>query len=123
MEQFQIGGMATVRGYSEGLKIGDDGYFVSLEMHTPMPQWKIFGQALHEMVQGVLFVDHGGAFPYKGNDESIDHTDYLTSVGGGMLFQFSQYLGGRVYLGVPLGERENDQDSLRLHFFLQSRFF
>jgi hemolysin activation/secretion protein len=123
MEQFQIGGMATVRGYSEGLKIGDDGYFVSLEMHTPMPEWKVFGQALNEMVQGVLFVDHGGAFPYKGNDESIDHTDYLTSVGGGMLFQFSQYLGGRVYLGVPLGERENDQDSIRLHFFLQSRFF
>ncbi|MCM2264049.1 MAG: BamA/TamA family outer membrane protein [Desulfuromonadales bacterium] len=122
MEQFQIGGMATVRGYSEGLKLGDDGYFASLELYPPMPAWKIHDQPLHEMVKGVLFVDHGGAFPYKGNGESIDHTDFLTSVGGGLLFQFSQYLGGRLYLGVPLGDREEDQDSVRLHFFLQSRF-
>lgn len=122
MEQFQIGGMATVRGYSEGLKLGDDGYFVSLELYPPMPAWKIHDQPLSEMVKGILFVDHGGAFPYKGNDESIDHTDFLTSVGGGLLFEFSQYLGGRVYLGIPLGDREEDQDSVKLHFFLQSRF-
>lgn len=122
MEQFQVGGMTTVRGYSEGLKIGDDGYFVSLELYPPMPEWKINNKPLVDMVKGVLFVDHGGAFPYKGNDESTDHTDFLTSVGGGVIFQFSQYLGGRIYLGIPLGEREEDQDDVKFHFFLQSRF-
>lgn len=120
MEQFQLGGIATVRGYSEGLKLGDDGYFTSLELYVPMPAWKVGGKSFGEMVRGVAFVDHGGAFPYKGNGESIDHKDFLTSVGGGVIFQLSQYLSGRLYVGVPLGEREEGQDDAKVHFFIQS---
>lgn len=120
MEQFQLGGIATVRGYSEGLKLGDDGYFASLELYAPAPAWTVGGKRLNEMVKGVAFVDHGGAFPYKGDGESIDHKDFLTSVGGGVIFQLSQYLSGRLYIGFPLGEREENQDEARVHFFVQS---
>lgn len=123
MEQFQLGGMATVRGYSEGIRLGDDGYLASWELYTPMPSWKVLDHPLGQMVKGVIFVDHGGAFPYKGKGESNDHTDYLTGAGAGLLFQFTQYLGGRAYLAAPLGEREEHQDSVKVHFFLQSIFF
>ncbi|MGD9581356.1 MAG: ShlB/FhaC/HecB family hemolysin secretion/activation protein, partial [Vampirovibrionia bacterium] len=36
VEQFQIGGSSTVRGYSEGLLLGDNGYFLSAELRFPL---------------------------------------------------------------------------------------
>ena len=57
-EQFQIGGQSSVRGYSEGLKIGDSGYFLSAEMNYP----------LDPNIKAALFIDHGGAFPTRAAD-------------------------------------------------------
>ncbi|MEA1940273.1 MAG: ShlB/FhaC/HecB family hemolysin secretion/activation protein, partial [Candidatus Caldatribacteriota bacterium] len=111
-EQFQIGGQSTVRGYSEGLLIGDDGYLLSAEL--------MYSLTPGDKVKGFVFVDHGGAFPYKGAGESIDHKDFLTSVGFGLNINFSKYLTGRFNFGVPLGDREDDQKSVRFHFYLQS---
>lgn len=117
-EQFQVGGMSTVRGYSEGLLIGDDGYVVNLEL-----QFEMFSKTpLREKVKGTLFVDHGGAFPYKGAGESIDNEDFLTSGGVGLLFNYSQYFSGRINWGLPFDDREGNQDWGLLHFYLQSSF-
>ena len=36
MDLFQTGGLATVRGYSEGLLMGKNGYYASAELMFPL---------------------------------------------------------------------------------------
>ncbi len=127
-EQFQIGGLATVRGYSEGLLIGDNGYLLSAELNFPLPFNKaaVFNTPLSNMVKGVIFVDHGGAFPFKGEDESIDSEDFLTSTGFGFLFDFSKHVSGRLVFGFPLHNKEDDPEGtadIRVHYQLQITAF
>jgi hemolysin activation/secretion protein len=112
-EQFQLGGLSTVRGYSEGLLAGDQGYVINLQLDSPLPfiNGDLFGRPLRETVKGAVFCDHGGAFPYKGHGESIDNDDFLTSVGLGLLFNFNQYINGRVFWGMPLDDREGNMNS------------
>jgi len=121
-EQFQIGGMSSVRGYPEGLLIGDRGYLLNGELYFPLSftEKEIFGASLRDKLKGVIFVDHGGAFPFKGHGESINNNDYLTSTGFGLMINLLKYLTGRLILGVPIANREKVKDSFRFHFYLQS---
>nr|MBF0223752.1 ShlB/FhaC/HecB family hemolysin secretion/activation protein [Desulfobulbaceae bacterium] len=122
-DQFQLGGTSSVRGYTEGALSGDQGYYVSAEINVPL---KFSGEAanfLNNQISGFGFVDHGGAFPFKAGGASINHDDFLTSVGCGLDFSFSKWLSGRLHFAVPLGEREPDQADVRVHFYLQSNIF
>jgi len=120
-EQFQIGGISTVRGYSEGIRVGDEGYVINVELNfpLPLPDVDFIGIPLNKSVRGLAFFDHGGAFPYKGNNESSNSEDYLTSVGAGLAFNVNNRISGRLYLGVPLATREVDQSDVSMHFYLQ----
>lgn len=66
IEQFQLGGTFTVRGYKEGRIIGDQGFFVSGEWHVPaffIPrEWNIpkTSYNLRNNIQFVTFADFGG---------------------------------------------------------------
>lgn len=124
-EQFQIGGVATVRGFYEGLLIGDDGYFVSAEANLPLfpRDASIFDIRLRQTVKGAVFIDHGGAFPYKGAGQAIDHNDYLTSAGIGFLLNFTKNFSGRIDVAFPLGGRDIDPGTARVHFSLRAATF
>lgn len=119
-DQFQLGGMSSVRGYTEGALSGDDGYFVSGELNVPLNFSAETWDYLNDKVSGFAFLDHGGAFPFKADGASINHDDYLTSVGCGLDFFFSKWFSGRLHFAVPLGDREPDQADVRVHFYLQS---
>ena len=107
-EQFAVGGMATVRGYAEGLLTGDSGYLISMEYKT----------TVSDRLIGMLFFDHGAAFPYKGNEEPITYEDFLTSIGASATIRFTDNVSGQLVLGLPLtGTR-----SIRVHFSTQSVF-
>lgn len=107
-EQFQIGGMSTVRGYPAGILSGDDGYFASYEVSFPVKEnWR-----------GLAFIDHGGAFPFKGNNAGTDSSDYITSIGGGLNISFSETVSARFALGIPLKTRDDGEDDPMLHFYL-----
>jgi len=118
-DQFQIGGMSSVRGYTEGALSGDQGYIISGELNVPL-QFSGAAEYLNNKINGFVFVDHGGAFPFKAGGASINHDDFLTSVGCGLDFAFSKWLSGRLHFAVPLGDREPDQPDVRGHFYLQS---
>lgn len=123
MEQFQLGGISTVRGYSEALLLGKSGYFASAEILTPLPflPRKIGSERLgyirpRDMIKGAVFMDHGMVFPYK-YGEAIDSGDFLMSWGVGLRMQLSQNLGARFYWGFGLNNRyEYDQQAGRFHF-------
>ncbi len=126
-EQFQIGGMSTVRGYPEGMLIGDHGDLVSAELNfpLPLPEPEVLGFSPRKALQGFVFADHGGAFPYKGNNESINKNDFLTgvNVGVGLNLNFTKYLSGKVSMGVPLQTYRTACGGARFYFYFQSALF
>lgn len=108
VEQFSLGGMSSVRGYPTGLLLGDRGYFISAE----------WSRSLSEKVTGLLFIDHGGAIPYKGNNQTNTSDDYLTSCGVGVTLKFDDHNSAKVVLGIPLQHAADY--SPRVHFVWQS---
>ncbi len=124
-EQFQVGGMSTVRGYPEGLLIGDDGYFVSAEYAFAIGEDAGDGPVspFAQRLRAFGFLDHGAAFPFKGNDQGTDSDDFLTSAGLGLNLNLGRYLRGRLVLGVPLFTRDDGEDDPSLHFYVQSMPF
>lgn len=124
-EQFQVGGVATVRGYTEGLRIGDDGYYAGAELNFPLyTQWNDEASALFGgQVRGALFVDHGAAFPYKGDSLSTDSDDYLTAAGFGVVLGLDWGLTGRIDVGFPFAQRDDDSSDPKVHLLLQYNFF
>lgn len=107
-EQLSLGGMSTVRGYEEGKQTGDYGYFVSTEL----------SKAVSEKTKYFLFVEHGGVFPFKGNEEPVDQKNYLTSFGSGYTINFTETISGEFTVGIPLINYEEP----RLHFSLEKTF-
>ncbi len=124
MEQFQIGGLSTVRGYSEGLLLGKSGYFASAEIITPLPflPKRVGSDRLgyiypREMVKGAVFWDNGMIFPYKADGSSIDSGEFLMSWGLGLRVNIRQDLAARMYWGFGLNNKyDMDQKFGRFHF-------
>lgn len=115
-EQFQIGGISSVRGYPEGLLTGDKGYFASLEYSRPLPTaW-----GLGEQSRGFAFFDHGAAFPFKGNGLGVTRDDYLTSIGAGINLDLGGGVSGRVQVGTPLFSRGDGKDGSTWHLYFQA---
>ena len=121
LEQYQLGGVSSVRGFSEGLLMGNNGYFLSGQIFFPFPflPEKIYKLPVKKTLRGVVFCDHGAAYPYK-PDRSANQMDYLTSVGMGLRINLSKYMMATFDWGFGLGRREQDQPISRLHFGLQS---
>ncbi len=91
-EQYGIGGMNTVRGFPEGVIAGDSGYLLSGEYHF----------SVSDLVNSFVFLDHGGVIPYKGDDETMDENDYITSIGLGTVIALNQNISGRLVVGIPI---------------------
>ena len=73
LDQFQTGGLATVRGYSEGILMGKNGYYTSAELMFPLMPREITSPRSGEKVpfvgkyvKGAVFADHAGVFPMLG---------------------------------------------------------
>ncbi len=121
-EQFQVGGTATVRGYTEGLLIGDTGWFLSAEYQVPIdpPAGAGPGPGSYQ-VRGFAFVDAGAAYPFRPGG-GTNGQDYLYSVGVGALINLPLRLVARVALGVPLTHPAGDDQSAKIHFYVQTSF-
>lgn len=125
VEQYQIGGISSVRGYSESLLLGSNSYFASLELLFPIPFLpeeihipfnKEAKFKLRESVKLATFFDNGAVFPHEGKTGT---TNFLSSVGAGIRLAISKYLTARVYVGIPLMNTSvYKQSSARVHFDL-----
>lgn len=126
IEQFQIGGISSVRGYAESLLLGGNSYFISMEMLFPIPflpeEIRVpFSKneatfRLKDSIKLALFMDNGAVIPNHGKTGT---TNFLSSVGAGIRVAVSKFLTARVYVGVPLmNAGVYDQASARIHFDL-----
>ncbi len=127
IEQYQIGGISNVRGYSEGVLIGRSGFFLSGELITPIPFMpkkvgteKLGYVNLREMIKAAFFCDFGAVFPYKGEGASVESSDFLASIGPGIRIRFNDEFSARVYWGFGLIQNryEMRQPTGRFHFEL-----
>ena len=124
LDQFQTGGLATVRGYSEGVLMGKSGYFFSGELMFPLgPRTITTANGMtHKFVghylKGAIFADTAGVFPYSGED--LYGSYFLASVGMGVRVQLPGDLSARVYWGWPLVNNAYEQHRHmgRFHFEL-----
>ncbi len=123
-EQIQIGGMHTVRGYSESLVLGDVGYNVSLELLAPIPylpdrKWlrlknKVYLAGFYD--QGLVHQIHKG--------RSINSSEFLQGAGVGLRCYLSKLLSANIDFGFPIGRKKfPEQDSFKVHFGLSSSIF
>ena len=116
-EQFQAGGSASVRGYSEGLLTGRSGYLLSAELRRTL----YIAESGASQISGLAFIDHGAAFPFRPEpQDDITSKDFLTSVGTGVLVNWTQHAQARLTLGWPLRNTalEADLQRPRLHALL-----
>jgi hemolysin activation/secretion protein len=108
-EQFQAGGISTVRGFTEGLLSGRSGYALSAELravaYAPPPGAPA---GPRPVVQVLSFFDHGAALPYR-PCQSTTHDDDLTSVGVGVVLDFSRRVTTRVTAAWPLDQNPAEQ--------------
>lgn len=102
-EQFQVGGAYSVRGYSEGLLLGRNGYSLSAEIRYGMGALDYLQSGADSpRLQWLAFIDHGGAFPYRaGNLQGIQRDDFLTGVGVGAVLEWRK-MSLRTVLAAPL---------------------
>ena len=129
-EQFQIGGAFSVRGYTEGLLIGDRGYNFSIEHRFPVPALKVVNPWLDKRLQMAWFYDLGRVWTDRENPNFIaGQTDsaersWLQSVGVGLRAQLNQYLQGFLDVGFGLEKRTAveplSQPVARVHFGIRS---
>ena len=128
IDQFQAGGIATVRGYSEGLLIGRSGYILSAELMFPILPKDITVKKdgekkkvpfLGRFVKGIAFVDHAGIYPYKGDGpgaRSYNKNDYMVSAGMGLRITLPGDASARLYWGYPLMHNDYERDTKHPRF-------
>ncbi len=99
-EQFQAGGTYSVRGYGEGLLAGRDGFAVSAELRFALnaPDDKHNPWA----TQALIFIDHGGAVPYRPSNPGAHKDDFLTSVGAGFTADYDHRVSAKLIFAYPL---------------------
>ncbi len=131
IDQFLVGGMATVRGYSESMLSGDSGYTLGLEWNHA---WKIWNarrkwglwnypvRSRESRFSTFLFFDHGWADTIY--MPSNDPNNFLFGAGGGAELQIAENIRARLTLSAPLRENDYDVDykDVRLNFFVQYSF-
>lgn len=128
IDQFQAGGLSSVRGYSEGLLIGRSGYLLSGELLFPIAPSTIKSKdkkkeypCLGRFVKGVAFVDHAMVFPFKGEGPGApgyDANDVLMSIGLGLRVSLPKDVTARLYWGFPMIRNSHEEHSKagRFHF-------
>lgn len=114
IEQYQIGGLRTIRGYQEGALIGDIGQFSSLEYHFPLPmptdKWN-----LDKRFELVGFIDQGSIKSFEGGWHS---RNFLLGAGTGLRAHLTESLGVQMDIGFPLANKlsSGSPADARVHF-------
>ncbi len=104
---FQIGGQATIRGANEGMMSGESGYLLGLEGRRLLSTLRKKGR-----LEAFGFFDHGGVF-YRYYAEDAYPSDYLFTLGCGLMFSWGKYLSAVGGFGQPIFTAESHQESYK----------
>ena len=124
VEQMQIGGPYTLRGYQPAELIGEYGVTGTVEIRTPIPGLKkILPNKLKfidDRVRLAAFYDFGWV---KEHDNVYNYPqNFLHSVGFGSYINITEWLALQFGVGFPIGHKYYDESSGRFYFGLNSEF-
>lgn len=130
-QQFQIGGANTVRGFTEGLLLGDRGLNLGIENRFPIPGLKKLSPWLGSRIQMAVFYDYGRAWLDRSNPayvkgaSNLPQRTLLQGVGFGFRAQLTRFMQGFVDFGFGLGDRKDveplrHQPTARVHFGIRT---
>jgi hemolysin activation/secretion protein len=106
VEQFSLGGIYSVRGYSQDALLADNGLFASAELRTNLvkiPQWNTTLQLSPFFDVGTLW--NSDEFPLQRNS--------LYSVGIGLSLLVGEVFSARLDWGIPLADFADSNDTLQ----------
>lgn len=115
LERFSLGGVGTVRGYSQNQLVTDNGVLGSVELRFPLTQDP-------NVLQITPFFDIGKGW----NRRVTDSDDLLMGVGIGLEWRHSSNLTVRLDYGIPLksvSERGNSLQENGLYFSVRYQPF
>lgn len=122
LEQMNLGGMYSVRGYPENDSSGDTGYTLSTELRVPpyfIPKkWKVpgfEGKTWRDAISLVGFIDGGQVFNYKRQQASSEKNRSLVGTGFGARFYLSPDFNIQFDYGFPFGEKSTAKDHPQIH--------
>ncbi|MBD2526470.1 ShlB/FhaC/HecB family hemolysin secretion/activation protein [Nostoc sp. FACHB-133] len=107
LEQFGVGGIASVRGYRQDQLLTDNGAFGSIELRIPILRIR----EPQGLLQLVPFFDVGTAW---NNFEGADpDPSWLASVGLGLRFEIRDHLNARLDWGIPIVSADSNERTLQ----------
>lgn len=117
LEQFGIGGQATVRGYRQDFLLKDNGFLASAEVRLPILRIR--------RVQGLLqlapFFDLGTGWNNGDEISNSEISDTLVGTGLGLVLRMGDDFTARLDFGIPLISIDNRGDSWQekgIYFFI-----
>jgi hemolysin activation/secretion protein len=105
IEQFTLGGISTVRGYRQNLRVGDNAVIASSEMRFTLLRDDDWGN-----LEIAPFVDFGTVW---NNEGEVFDSNTIVSTGLSLRWQWEDSLFVRVDYGIPLVKVDNEGDSLQ----------
>lgn len=132
-QQTQIGGENTVRGYTEGLLIGDRGINLGIENRFPIPGLRRLNPWLGSRLQLALFYDYGRVWldsknpGYQKGVSTSPQRTILQGAGFGLRAQITRFMQAFIDVGFGLNNRKEiepqHQPTARIHFGIRSELF
>ncbi|MDJ0846565.1 ShlB/FhaC/HecB family hemolysin secretion/activation protein [Crocosphaera sp.] len=104
MEQFALGGLGSVKGYRQNLRLTDNGFFTNVELRYPVLE--IPDESM--VVQLVPFFNIGTAW---NNGRPEISPDTLASVGLGVLWRISDNFNARIDFAWQLTDVETQEQN------------
>jgi hemolysin activation/secretion protein len=123
LEQFGIGGLYSVRGYSPYALLTDNGFFASAEVRLPIARVP----SVDGLLQLAPFVDLGIGWNASGNPIPTPENDTLLAIGLGLQWRMGPNFFARFDWGIPLIEQKTPRGEAliqqNIYFSINYRFF
>jgi hemolysin activation/secretion protein len=109
LEQFAVGGLATVRGYRENQLVRDNGVVASVELRIPVLSDRLGPHS----IEFVPFVDFGRSW----NVDETPSKRTLGSIGLGLRYAFNDWFRAEAYWGGRLNSAPKPGNDVQNHGF------
>jgi hemolysin activation/secretion protein len=119
-QQYLLGGVQSVRGYRQNIRLGDNGYRLSVEGRFPV----IKNDSGLPILQLAPFVEGGGVWNVDNHLNQPQDNRFLASAGLGVLWEPVPNLNVRLDYGIPfvsLPDRGNNLQDNGLYFSISYR--
>ncbi|HSY19915.1 MAG TPA: helix-turn-helix domain-containing protein [Candidatus Acidoferrales bacterium] len=101
-EQYAMGGLSGVRGYSEGQAYGDTGWRTSIEPRTPLVNIGMVDGNVPFWLRGSVFMDYGEIYLLQQTSATSRDVTRFWGAGAGLTANIGNHIDARLTVAFPL---------------------